>query len=194
MFSRAIAWFAASCSAKTTSDNDPRQAPSPDRLPMFPFAQLPEPLPELRQAPSLQGQQLRIDGLELRSSWQWEGLNRSQPDQLWLPLELLESHLGFRRHEGQLEWFGHRQPLAELPLSDKARGFGRARRHHHLNHHHHHSHRGAPCNRDRARPAAAPSDWSDPTAAPGNPHRRHLSLRPRPQAQHCRCRARRWVG
>ena len=82
---------------------------------MFPFAQLPEPLPELRQAPSLQGQQLRIDGLELRSSWQWEGLNRSQPDQLWLPLELLESHLGFRRHQGQLEWFGRRQPLAELP-------------------------------------------------------------------------------
>ncbi|MFL2498014.1 MAG: hypothetical protein ACJ0GQ_09325 [Parasynechococcus sp.] len=82
---------------------------------MLPIAQLPEPLPELRLAPSQQGQQLRIDGEELRSSWSWEGLNRSQPDQLWLPLELLESRLGFRRREGQLEWFGRRQPLAQLP-------------------------------------------------------------------------------
>jgi len=82
---------------------------------MLPIAQLPEPLPELRLAPSQQGQQLRIDGEELRSSYSWEGLNRSQPDQLWLPLELLESRLGFRRREGQLEWFGRRQPLAQLP-------------------------------------------------------------------------------
>ena len=40
---------------------------------------------------------------------------RAQPDRLWLPMELLESRLGFRRREGQLEWFGRRQPLAQLP-------------------------------------------------------------------------------
>ena len=37
-----------------------------------------------------------------------------QPDQLWLPLDLLESHLGFRRVQGQLRWFGRRKQLADV--------------------------------------------------------------------------------
>ena len=82
---------------------------------MFPLAQPPEPLPELRLESSIQGEQLKIGSQELRSTWRWEGRRDQPPQQLWLPLDLLESQLGFRRFEGQLEWFGQKQPLEQLP-------------------------------------------------------------------------------
>ena len=79
---------------------------------MLPFAQLPEPLPALQANPFQQGEQLVIGGQPLRSPWRWIGSDREQPQQLWLPLDLLEARLGFRRRDGQLEWFGLQQPLA----------------------------------------------------------------------------------
>ena len=79
---------------------------------MLPFAQLPEPLPALQATPFQQGEQLLIGGQPLRSPWRWIGSDREQPQQLWLPLDLLEARLGFRRRDGQLEWFGLQQPLA----------------------------------------------------------------------------------
>ena len=79
---------------------------------MLPFAQLPEPLPALQATPFQQGEQLVIGGQPLRSPWRWIGSDREQPQQLWLPLDLLEARLGFRRRDGQLEWFGLQQPLA----------------------------------------------------------------------------------
>ena len=79
---------------------------------MLPFAQLPEPLPALQATPFQQGEQLVIGGQPLRSPWRWIGSDRDQPEQLWLPLDLLEARLGFRRRDGQLEWFGLQQPLA----------------------------------------------------------------------------------
>ena len=46
-------------------------------------------------------------------------LGRAQPDpatdQLWLPLDLLESRSASAAFEGQLKWFGRRQPLDQLP-------------------------------------------------------------------------------
>ena len=79
---------------------------------MLPFAQLPEPLPALQANPFQQGEQLLIEGQPLRSPWRWIGSDREQPQELWLPLDLLEARLGFRRRDGQLEWFGLQQPLA----------------------------------------------------------------------------------
>ena len=82
---------------------------------MLPLAQLPEPLPELRLESSIQGEQLQIGSQELQSNWRWVGRRDQPPQQLWLPLDLLESQLGFRRFEGQFEWFGRRQPLNQMP-------------------------------------------------------------------------------
>ena len=82
---------------------------------MLPHAQLPEPLPELRLESSIQGEQLQIGSQLLPGTWRWEGRRDQPPQRLWLPLDLLESQLGFRRFEGQLEWFGQRQPLDQLP-------------------------------------------------------------------------------
>ena len=82
---------------------------------MLPLPPLPEPLPELRQGPSVNGERMLIGGQKLRSSWSWQGSTPGRPEKLWLPLDLLESQLGFRRIEGELEWFGRRRPLAEIP-------------------------------------------------------------------------------
>jgi hypothetical protein len=79
---------------------------------MLPFAQLPEPLPALQANPFQQGEQLLIGGQPLRSPWRWIGSDREQPQQMWLPLDLLEARRGFRRRDGQLEWFGLQQPRA----------------------------------------------------------------------------------
>ena len=82
---------------------------------MLPLPPLPEPLPELRLGPSVNGDRLLIGGQKLRSSWSWQGSTPDRPQQLWLPLDLLESHLGFRRIDGELEWFGRRRLLVEIP-------------------------------------------------------------------------------
>ena len=47
--------------------------------------------------------------------WIWTPSRAGQPPQLWLPLELLENRLGFRRTQGTLRWFGTEHPLAQLP-------------------------------------------------------------------------------
>ena len=82
---------------------------------MLPLPPLPEPVPELRPNSALEGERLLIAGRQVESPWRWQGTHPTRPDQLWLPLDLLESQLGFRRVEGQLEWFGQRRPLAEMP-------------------------------------------------------------------------------
>ena len=82
---------------------------------MLPLPPLPEPLPELRQGPSVNGERMLIGGQKLRSSWSWQGSTPGRPQQLWLPLDLLESQLGLRRIEGKLEWFGRRRSLADIP-------------------------------------------------------------------------------
>ena len=82
---------------------------------MLPLPPLPEPLPEHRLGPSAEGDRLLIGGQELRSPWSWQGSNPGRPKQLWLPLDVLESQLGFRRIGGELEWFGRRRTLIEIP-------------------------------------------------------------------------------
>ena len=81
---------------------------------MLPLPPLPEPVPELHLSSTLTGEQLVIAGRPARSPWRWHGRHPAQPDQLWLPLDLLESHLGFRRVQGQLRWFGRRKQLADV--------------------------------------------------------------------------------
>ena len=88
---------------------------------MLAFASMPAPPPpltELRTTAKQSGVQLRIGTETLRSNWRWYGGSR-EPDQLWLPLELLEAQLGFRRtttpRGDQLEWFGRSAHLASLP-------------------------------------------------------------------------------
>ena len=90
---------------------------------MLPFAQLPEPLPEVRSAASRSGDRIVIAGQRLTGTWQWQGPRDDQPEALWLPLDLLEGQLGFsRRDGGELEWYGEQRPLdtmAQRPLGDE---------------------------------------------------------------------------
>ena len=90
---------------------------------MLPFAQLPEPLPEVRSAASRSGDRIVIAGQRLAGTWQWQGPRDDQPEALWLPLDLLEGQLGFsRRDGGELEWYGEQRPLetmAQRPLGDE---------------------------------------------------------------------------
>ena len=83
---------------------------------MLPFAQLPEPLPEVRSAASRSGERIVIAGQRLTGAWQWQGPRDDQPEALWLPLDLLEGQLGFSRLEGgNLEWYGEQRPLESIP-------------------------------------------------------------------------------
>ena len=83
---------------------------------MLPLAQLPEPPPEVRFAASRSGNRIVIAGQRLSGGWQWQGQRDDQPDELWLPLDLLEGQLGFSRLEnGNLEWYGEQRPLESIP-------------------------------------------------------------------------------
>ena len=82
---------------------------------MLPHAQLPVPPPLLRQADALRGDRIEISGRSSQTRWQWEGRPEGSPERLWLPLEFLEARLGFRRQQDQLEWFGRRVALDDLP-------------------------------------------------------------------------------
>ena len=86
---------------------------------MLLIAQLPPPLPELRSSEMIRGDRIAIEGQQLNASWAWQGRSSSQPERLWLPLNLLEARLGFRRSRAggndQLEWFGQRQDLQSFP-------------------------------------------------------------------------------
>ena len=81
---------------------------------MFPFAQLPEPPPAIRSASVQQGDRIVVAGQTSQARWKWVGAADTHPQQLWLPLESLETRLGFRRIDGELEWFGRRVALDSL--------------------------------------------------------------------------------
>ncbi|MCB4408299.1 phosphodiester glycosidase family protein [Synechococcus sp. MU1642] len=81
---------------------------------MLAFAPLPAPPPELRPAPNQSGEVMQIGQERSKAVWLWRGSDAA-PEELWLPLEVLESRLGFRRVsrlDGEaLEWFGRTVPL-----------------------------------------------------------------------------------
>ena len=84
---------------------------------MLAFAPLPPPPPELRPAPNQSGEEVLIGQERSKAVWLWKGSD-AVPEELWLPLELLESRLGFRRVsrlDGEaLEWFGRTVSLTAL--------------------------------------------------------------------------------
>ena len=84
---------------------------------MLAFAPLPPPPPELRTAPTQGGDEVLIGRERSKAVWLWKG-NNTAPEELWLPLELLESRLGFRRVsrlDGEaVEWFGRMVSLASI--------------------------------------------------------------------------------
>ena len=86
---------------------------------MLLIAQLPPPLPELRSSEVISGDRMSIEGQRLDASWAWQGRSSSRPERLWLPLNVLEARLGFRRSRAggneQLEWYGQRQELQSFP-------------------------------------------------------------------------------
>ena len=63
---------------------------------MLAFAPLPAPPPELRPAPNLSGEVMQIGQERSKAVWLWRGSDAA-PEELWLPMEVLESRLGFRR-------------------------------------------------------------------------------------------------
>jgi hypothetical protein len=85
---------------------------------MLPIAPPPEPLPQIRAVAPRRGHTVAIDGERVKATWEWRGNNSTQPDQLWLPLNLLEARLGFRRQArpggDALEWFGRTVGLSRL--------------------------------------------------------------------------------
>lgn len=79
------------------------------------------PAPRSATNPSQQGHQLRINGRLQQAQWLWQGSPQAAPQQLWLPLEVLQDQLGVSsrsRPDGalDLEWFG--QPLL-VPAADQ---------------------------------------------------------------------------
>ena len=84
---------------------------------MLAFAPLPAPPPELRPAPNQSGEVMQIGQERSKAVWLWRGSDAA-PEELWLPLEVLESRLGFRRVsrlDGEaLEWFGRTVPLTSI--------------------------------------------------------------------------------
>ena len=92
---------------------------------MLAFAPLPPPPPALSTAPKQSGDAVLIGRERSKAAWWWKG-NKTATEELWLPLELLESRLGFRRVsrlDGEaVKWFGRTVPLASLatrPLGDE---------------------------------------------------------------------------
>ncbi len=84
---------------------------------MLAFAPLPAPPPEVRTVPNQSGEEVLIGRERSKSVWLWRGSD-AEPEELWLPLEVLESRLGFRRVsrlDGEaLEWFGRTVALTAL--------------------------------------------------------------------------------
>ena len=73
----------------------------------------PPPVPPMgaAAAPERQGSSIGINGRLQSARWQWVGDLRDTPQQLWIPLEVLENQLGVTsrsRSDGalELEWFG----------------------------------------------------------------------------------------
>ena len=86
---------------------------------MLLIAQLPTPLPEVRSAEAMSGDRVLINSQQVSAGWFWQDGSPRQPTRLWLPLDLLESRLGFRRSRGlggdALEWFGRRAFIDAIP-------------------------------------------------------------------------------
>ena len=84
---------------------------------MLAFAPLPAPPPELRPVPNQSGEEVLIGRERSKAVWLWRGSD-ADPEELWLPLEVLESRLGFRRVsrlDGEaLEWFGRTVALTAV--------------------------------------------------------------------------------
>ena len=84
---------------------------------MLAFAPLPPPPPEVRPAPNQSGELVLIGQERSKAVWLLKGSD-AEPEELWLPLEVLESRLGFRRVsrlDGEaLEWFGRKVSLTAL--------------------------------------------------------------------------------
>ena len=84
---------------------------------MLAFAPLPAPPPELRPVPNQSGEEVLIGKERSKAVWLLRGSD-ADPEELWLPLEVLESRLGFRRVsrlDGEaLEWFGRTVALTAL--------------------------------------------------------------------------------
>ncbi len=86
-------------------------------------AAMPPPPPatiaEVRLTDRFSGDRLTIGGIETSSSWLWQGQGKSNPNQLWLPLDLLEGQMGFQRQSEakgeRLEWYGFQLPLSGVP-------------------------------------------------------------------------------
>ncbi|WP_254934843.1 phosphodiester glycosidase family protein [Cyanobium sp. WAJ14-Wanaka] len=80
----------------------------------MPWGSPPPPPPPLETpAPArgtAEGRRLVIQGRQQEARWLWIGSSSSEPEALWIPLEVLEGQLGVvrRRSEGsvELEWFG----------------------------------------------------------------------------------------
>jgi len=79
----------------------------------------PAPVAEVRAASSVQGDRMRLAGIDLDSPWLWVGSDRRRPLQLWLPLDLLVGQFGFHRSPSQqgeqLEWYSRKAILKDLP-------------------------------------------------------------------------------
>ncbi len=84
---------------------------------MLAFAPLPAPPPELRPVPNQSGEEVLIGRERSKAVWLWRGSD-AEPEEHWLPWEVLESRLGFRRVsrlDGEaLEWFGRTVALTAL--------------------------------------------------------------------------------
>ena len=78
----------------------------------------PAPIAEIRAAQPVQGSTLRLAGNAIKSGWLWVGRSRSDPEQLWLPLDTLTSRLGVLRSTtgsgDQLEWYGKKAALSSF--------------------------------------------------------------------------------
>ena len=66
----------------------------------------------------IRGDRIAIEGQQLNASWPGRAASSSQPERLWLPLNLWKP-VCFRRSRAggndQLEWFGQRQDLQSFP-------------------------------------------------------------------------------
>ena len=84
---------------------------------MLAFAPLPPPPPEVRPVPSQSGDAVLIGRERSKAVWLRRSSDTAE-EELWLPLEVLESRLGFRRVsrlDGEaLEWFGRTVSLTAL--------------------------------------------------------------------------------
>ena len=87
---------------------------------MLAYVLLPAPPPELRPVANQSGEEVLIGRERSKAVWLLRGSD-AEPEELWLPLEVLESRLGFRRvsHlDGEaLEWFGRTVSLTTLATS-----------------------------------------------------------------------------